>query len=220
MTMKYISRLMLLCGIVTYSCVAMGAKMQIVTVDNDAHKCLSTKAEYVVTTKEGLLEAKKIADDMVDTLTPLMPAAGLAAPQIDVSKRMFIYSWDRSLEHLDVAINPSFESIDKKIISGWEACFSTILGDAPYKIAFVPRYTKILVTYTTLEGTTKKLILKGFAAKVFQHEYDHLEGIVNVKRSDIEVKSFFTKQAQLDFMTEIKKKDAVHYIAPQEERNK
>ncbi|MBS0185462.1 MAG: peptide deformylase [Proteobacteria bacterium] len=188
--------------------------MHIITIDNDPKKSLSTKALPISENEKGLKEAKIITEHLIKTLTPLMPAAGLAAPQIGFLKRIFIYSWDRSLTNLEAALNPRFEKLDEKINTRWEACFSTILGSPPYKIAFVPRPTNILVTYKTLEETIKHLILEGFAARVFQHEYDHLEGIKNINRPDIEVKSFETKEKLLGFMNEVKRNDKIEYIEP------
>ena len=141
------------------------------------HPCLTTKAKAIPNTPEGLVKAKEIIKKLTDTLRPRMPAAGLAAPQIDISDCVFIFSWDRSEAHLEAAINPSFEPLDDEMSMGWEGCFSV-----PLALAEVPRHQNILATYTNLEGQPIKSILRGFAARVFQHEYDHLQGILFPRR--------------------------------------
>ena len=190
--------------------------MKIVTIDHDPTNCLTTKATAIPMTKDGLADATKIVKQMEKTLLPLMPAAGLAAPQIGISKQIFIYSWDRTTEHLEVAINPSFKPIGNETISSWEACFSAMLSKGKIKAAFLKRYKRIAVTYTDLEGKIYHKTLEDFAAKVFQHEYDHLQGIVNVTRQDAEVKTFNSKEEMTEFMINVKKKDSVSYIKPKD----
>ncbi len=194
-----------------------GYAMQIVTIDHDPTNCLATQAAPISITKEGLADAAKIVAQMKATLIPLMPAAGLAAPQIGISKQIFIFSWDRTPEHLDVAINPSFKPIGDEMIESWEACFSAMLSSGKSKAALLKRYKKIEATYVDLEGKIHHKILEDFAAKLFQHEYDHLQGIVNVHRKDAQVKMFNSKDEMIEFMTNVKKKDSVGYKAPTEE---
>ncbi|MEY3197254.1 MAG: hypothetical protein RLZZ59_622 [Pseudomonadota bacterium] len=190
------------------------AKPIITLMDND-HNALLEKAAPIEITKDGLEEARKIDKELRETLSPLMPAAGLAAPQIGISKKIFIYSWDRSEDNMETAINPTLENIGEKMATKWEACFSTLPDKGPVEAALVSRSDKVLVTYTNLEGKKVKKILEGFAAKVFQHEYDHLEGVVNTrKKGVIEVKNFPSKKEFSEFISNIKKQDKVNYIEP------
>ena len=57
-------------------------------------------------------------------------------------------------------------------------------------------------------------ILDGFAAKVFQHEYDHLQGMVNLNRPDAQVREFESKAAMDSFLSEVKKADSERYKNP------
>jgi peptide deformylase len=150
----------------------------------------------------------------METLIPLMPAAGLAAPQIGISCSIFIFSYDRDPAHLEIVINPTFVPIGEKKIVGWEGCFSTILVSGVRKVALVPRYEKIAVAYWTLDGVLVDRVLEGFAAKVFQHEYDHLRGMTNIYRDDAEVKEFATHEELNQFMVEVKKEDSKRYLSP------
>ena len=202
--------------LITTEASAMKDAMKIVTINDDPTHCLSTKTDEIPMTKEGLKDAKKVANELTKTLLPLMPAAGLAAPQIGISKQVFIFSWNRSPDTLETAINPSFEPIDNEMISSWESCFSTVPTHGKVEAAFLKRYKKIKATYTDLDGKVHHQILEDFAAKVFQHEYDHLQGLVNVRKKGAEVKVFKSKAELFEFMTEVKKKDAVHYVKPKD----
>ncbi len=131
-----------------------------------------------------------------------------------ITQRIFIFSWDRSEEHQIAAINPIFTPLNQEKELGWKGCFSIILGNGPYQLANVPRYKKIKASYWDANGQLRNVILEGFAARVFQHEYDHLEGIENIHRKDAEIKTFESREKLMAFMNEIKAKDKVNYIQP------
>jgi peptide deformylase len=78
----------------------------------------------------------------------------------------------------------------------------------------VPRFEKIQVNYLNRQGEWVEKVLEGFAAKAFQHEYDHLQGIVNIYRPDAVAKSFDSKNELTTFMQVVKKEDATRYKAP------
>ncbi|AIK96477.1 peptide deformylase [Candidatus Odyssella acanthamoebae] len=107
-------------------------------------------------------------------------------------------------------MTPLSEETDTK----WEACFSVILGKASYKLVNIARYKKIKVKYINEMGQQITQILEGFAARVFQHEYDHLKGIVTVHHKESETKIFDNKEEALSFMKKVKEMEAINYIAP------
>ncbi len=74
-------------------------------------------------------------------------------------------------------INPKVRSHSQEVIKDWEGCLS-ILGLR----GLVPRYKSIEVEYTSCDGQLKQLTFSDFIARVFQHEYDHLEGKVFLDR--------------------------------------
>lgn len=187
-------------------------ELKIVTIDGPLHDILKQKAEMIREDEWSL--AEEIADKLFLALKPYMPAAGLAAPQIGISKAMFIYSYDRDPKNLEIVINPSFEPIGDEKIVGWEGCFSILLSNGIWKLAKVPRYERISVAYLNLKGERTEKILEGFAAKVFQHEYDHLQGIENIDRLDAEIKDFDSREELLSFLQDVKKADANHYKPP------
>lgn len=108
----------------------------------------------------------------------LRPGIGLAAPQINVSKRMIaIHVRDEKGELFSYALfNPKIisHSVERSFLSSGEGCLSV---DEPFP-GFVPRHARITVKATTLDGNEVKLRLKGLSAVVFQHEIDHLNGIM------------------------------------------
>lgn len=109
---------------------------------------------------------------------------GLAAPQIGVSQRVVIVASRPTARYPyappmapTVMINPRYETLSDDKEKGWEGCLSV-----PSLRALVPRYTRILAHYTDAQGETVDLPLEGFTARVFQHEYDHLDGFVFLDR--------------------------------------
>lgn len=186
--------------------------MKIITVDSKEEIFLKTKAEPIREYEWAL--AREIVEKLHVALKPYLPAAGLAAPQIGFSKAVFIFSFDRDPKHLEGIINPTFVPLGEATTEAWEGCLSTVLCEKNRRIARLRRFDQIRVNYQDLDGKSITKILEGFGARVFQHEHDHLQGIVNIDRSDAEVKSFESEQEMLDFIQKVKQKDAAHYKKP------
>ncbi|MGM7700999.1 peptide deformylase [Pseudalkalibacillus sp. Hm43] len=108
----------------------------------------------------------------------LRPGIGIAAPQIGVGKRMLaVLVEDEDGQLYDYALfNPRImsHSIQKAYLEGGEGCLS-VDRDVP---GFVPRYHKVKVKATDLDGNEIELKLKGLPSIVFQHEIDHLNGVM------------------------------------------
>ena len=103
--------------------------------------------------------------------------------------------------------------MSNELEEGWEGCFSVILGDV-WKLAYLPRYDQIDVTYFNLEGEKVERRLNGFAAKVFQHEFDHLQGIECINHQDAIVKEFSSKSEMMNFLQKVKEEDSIKYQKP------
>ncbi len=71
--------------------------------------------------------AKEIGESLIQSLALYGSAAGLAAPQIGISRSVFIYSNNRDPKNLEIIINPSFSPIGTETLEGWEGCFSVEL---------------------------------------------------------------------------------------------
>lgn len=104
---------------------------------------------------------------------PWDSAAGMAANQWGANKRIFLFSPDAE-GAVAVMINPSYEPLmDSEEELSWEGCFSV-----PLATGNVKRYTSIRAQYQDEEGKSIILELKGRHARVFQHETDHLNGLL------------------------------------------
>jgi peptide deformylase len=128
-------------------------------------------------------EIQQIIETLQDTLATTQ-GVGIAAPQINVSKRIIIIASrptprypSAPLIEPTVMINPSFQTLSDTREKDWEGCLSI-----PGIRALVPRYTEILITYSNQQGGLMEARLEGFVARVFQHEFDHLEGKVYLDR--------------------------------------
>jgi peptide deformylase len=88
------------------------------------------------------------------------------------------------------------------------------------KLAKIPRYESIKVQYLNVNGETIERILEGFAAKVFQHDYDHLQGVENVDREDAVVRDFANEEEMMNFMQQVKKEDSLRYKKPSEQEKR
>ncbi|MBD7983384.1 peptide deformylase [Sporosarcina sp. Sa2YVA2] len=108
----------------------------------------------------------------------LRPGIGLAAPQVNVSKRIFaLHIEEDDKKPLSIiAINPKIvsHSVEKTYLTSGEGCLSV---DRDVE-GFVPRYARITIKALDIDGKEFKLRLKGLPAIAFQHELDHLNGIM------------------------------------------
>ena len=109
---------------------------------------------------------------------------GIAAPQIGVSKQVFIVAPNQvvnppytSLDTGLVVINPTISALTDTVTHEWEGCLSI-----PGIRGYIPRRCHILVEYTTLNGERVSETYTDFTARIFLHEYDHLMGLVFLDR--------------------------------------
>lgn len=153
----------------------------------EGHPTLRTKAEEV---KFPLTEeVKQLAADMLQYLInsqdpeiadkyDLRSGIGLAANQVNSLHRMFaLHLQDDNGEQLSfVAINPKIvsHSVENTYLTAGEGCLS-VDRNVP---GYVPRHARITVKFKTIDGEEKKMRLKGLPAIAFQHELDHLNGIM------------------------------------------
>lgn len=115
-------------------------------------------------------------------------AMGFAAPQINISLQIFIFSSYPHVNHEDapkidptVVINPQISREDG-LEKTWEKCYSL-----PGIRGYVPRFRIITVSYLTREGVPiENQMLGGFPAQLFQHENDHLNGLLYKGRMRLE----------------------------------
>lgn len=122
---------------------------------------------------------KKLIVDLEEA-TDLPGRAGVAAPQIGVNLRAFSYKVDGVIGHL---INPTLDETfgEPQLLD--EGCLSL-----PEIWAKTPRYPKVKVSGTTVDGMQVNLEAEGLLAQVFQHEIDHLDGKVYIDRLDADAR--------------------------------
>lgn len=116
-------------------------------------------------------ELQKLIQDLLDTVHHA-EGAGLAAPQVEISKRVTVA---RIGEEFIPLVNPEILWKSDQIILGEEGCLSL-----PNVWLNVPRSTDIVLQYFDSKGNEHEKKLSGFDARVVQHEVDHLNGILIV----------------------------------------
>jgi len=122
-------------------------------------------------------------DDMVETMR-VAPGVGLAAPQVNVSERIIVVEYaeddedDDSPKKLYVFLNPEIISASEEKEMGIEACLSI-----PGLAGEVERHSEIVVKGLNRHGKPARLKANGWLARIFQHEIDHLDGIVFTDRA-------------------------------------
>ena len=118
---------------------------------------------------------QKLIDDMIDTMHEYH-GVGLAGPQVHEGLRVFVALLDEdpdSKTEATVVINPQIVPASTSLEDGWEGCLSI-----PDIRGRVPRYTDITVRALDRDGRSVEHLLKGFPARVAQHETDHLDGVL------------------------------------------
>lgn len=138
-------------------------------------------AEPVEDIHEPALTA--IIADMYDTMRAAN-GVGLAAPQIGINLRLMIFGFDANPRYpgepavpVTTLINPWLEILTEDTEQGWEGCLSV-----PGMRGLVPRATHIRYGGTLDDGSALTRDVHGFHARVFQHEFDHLNGVLYPQR--------------------------------------
>lgn len=136
------------------------------------------KKAIKVTTFDTKLQ--KLVDDMIETVLDA-PGVGLAAPQVAESKRLIVVrlpddedakkEYGKEAGVLYVVANPKIIKTSKTMVPGIEACLSI-----PGYFGEVDRHEEVVITGQDRNGKDIRIKPKGWLARVFQHEIDHLDG--------------------------------------------
>ncbi|MEI9913665.1 MAG: peptide deformylase [Candidatus Saccharibacteria bacterium] len=155
-------------------------KDDIITLPN---KHLRTKSKKVVKVSEDI---RKIVEDMTsatiswDKSREHEVGVALAAIQIDKLQKIIVIRDDLDNKEnvsFTAYINPEIVKLYGDIVEEFEGCLSV-----PDIYGKVPRYNKVRIKATNLEGKTVSVTASGFLAKIFQHEIDHTEGILFIDK--------------------------------------
>lgn len=145
-------------------------------------------------------ETQQLLDDLL-TFVVQKQGMGIAAPQVGINQQIFIMCShpNQRYPHAPVmeptcVINPMILQSSEETEKGWEGCLSI-----PGMRSLVPRSTSVSVRYLTRDGETVETTYDGFLARIFQHENDHLHGLLFIDRAE----------STLDLMTEKQWRQAI-----------
>jgi peptide deformylase len=159
---------------------------QIVTLPNPV---LKRKAKPVTKFDKDL---QTLIDDMIETMREA-PGVGLAAPQVDISQQLIVVEYAEGDEEekmegdedkppkppkLYVMINPEIVKASDEMVLGVEGCLSM-----PGLQGEVERHRSVQVKALNRHGAPTKLKAEGWLARIFQHEVDHLNGVLFTERA-------------------------------------
>ena len=158
--------------------------MAVLEIIKMGHPTLRQVASPYPVEKIGSPEFKALVSDMQETMHAAN-GIGLAAPQVNVPYRIAVIEipetgtryGDVPAVPFAVYVNPVITVLDETSAGYWEGCLSV-----PGMMGFVERPQHIRVDYLDETGKPMSLEARGFAATVFQHEFDHLFGTLYVDR--------------------------------------
>lgn len=143
------------------------------------------------------VEAEWVQHLISEMITTLVESngVGLAAPQVGQPHCLLIVASRPNLRYphaptmAPVAmINPTLIAHSEEQVKDWEGCLSV-----PGMRGLIPRYQAIEIAYTTQDGQRQQQQLTDFVARIFQHEFDHLNGLVFLDRLET-VQDLITEQ--------------------------
>jgi len=150
--------------------------MSILKVARMGHPVLRAKARLIekADIKGPLIQ--KLIDDMLETMAEYH-GVGLAAPQVHEDVRLFVAGLDAANDDEPAEpiaiINPEIAVVGSEVVEDWEGCLSV-----PDIRGRVPRAREIRVRALDRRGDRIELRAQNFAARVIQHETDHLDGVL------------------------------------------
>ena len=170
--------------------------MSILKVARMGHPVLRAKARTVDKAEVKSPGLQVLVESMIDTMFEYS-GVGLAAPQVHESLRLFVAMLDadgRGEGDAVVFINPEVTVVGDQTVEGWEGCLSI-----PEVRGRVPRAQHIKVSALDRHGKRFELEVKDFAARVVQHEADHLDGVL-----------FFDRMRSLETLTYLEEYSRYH----------
>ncbi|SRR5690606_30056084 len=148
--------------------------MSLLKVARMGHPVLRKRARALDPVEVRGAAFQKLIDDMVDTMIEY-EGVGLAAPQVHEGIRLFVAAIEGDGGRMDVLpfINPVVTPLADEQVEDWEGCLSI-----PDIRGRVPRFRKVRIAALDRKGKPFELELEDFAARVVQHETDHLDGVL------------------------------------------
>ena len=153
--------------------------MSILKVARLGHPILRSKAKPIDPKDITSAPVQKLIDDMLDTMSEYH-GIGLAGPQVHEGLRVFIAGIekeDRRTGEVEivptVVVNPEVTPLGRDLVEDWEGCLSI-----PDIRGRVPRNRRVRLRGFDRDGAPIDMELEDFPARVVQHEYDHLNGVL------------------------------------------
>src|SRR5512135_3381865 len=146
------------------------------------HPVLRRKAKKIV---KLTAEHRKLIEDMIETMRDA-PGVGLAAPQVGERERLIVVEYAEEPENEDdppkkkklyVVINPEIVWASEETVQGTEGCLSV-----PGWVGDVMRHEAVTVRGLNRNGEKVKINAEGWLARIFQHEIDHLDGVLYIDK--------------------------------------
>jgi len=158
--------------------------MAILKVARLGHPVLRQKAVDIEPADIRAGKFNDLVEDMLETMDAY-EGVGLAGPQVHLPLRIFVFAVEeavarrKQVDRLEAGVffNPTLEYVGEKMITDWEGCLSV-----PFLGGEVPRYEKVTLRGLDLRGQPAEVTMKGYGARIFQHEVDHLGGNVYLDR--------------------------------------
>lgn len=152
--------------------------MSILKVARLGHPVLRTPTRRLEASEIASPTIQQLIDDMFETMHEYQ-GIGLAAPQVHQGIRLFVAGVDDPDAGVPpiVMVNPEIEPVGTTMDDDWEGCLS--IPDIRGK---VPRSLDIRVRSLDRRGSVQSMTASGFAARVIQHETDHLDGVLFLDR--------------------------------------
>jgi peptide deformylase len=158
-------------------------QLKIYTIeDKNEEKILRSKSNNVTMEELRTEEFQEFLQDLLHTALTSeeqvgVESGGISAPQVGVNKNV-IYMLNYDTGDFELIINPEIQNIGEKSNIDIEGCLSV-----PNREEKVERFNKIKVKYIDKNGNKVKRRFNGINARVMQHEYDHLNGILFIDKS-------------------------------------
>ncbi len=160
--------------------------MPLRTIITPENPVLRRKAHAVKDFKDPALQ--RLIDDLIETLRAA-PGVGLAAPQVAVSQRVAVIEYAPGSEDLPadaeppapklyIIVNPEITARSEEQVEGVEGCLSI-----PGYAGTVLRHQAVTVRAFNRQGRPIKIKAQGWLARIFQHEIDHLDGVLFIDRA-------------------------------------
>ena len=155
--------------------------MAVLPIVRLGHPALRAPAELLTAERLASPEIQQLIDSMIETMADA-DGVGLAAPQVGEPCQIFVYeALDQERPEASIAlrvvVNPMVEPFPGELVYDWEGCLSI-----PDLRGLVPRHPQVRVYGLDRKGARLDYVASGFEARIVQHEFDHLNGVVFLDR--------------------------------------